>query len=275
MCTTYNFTCLYIKLNPKFTLVLTLSAEYSWHADTVLMPDPQKLELLEALFKCGLNYLSKVLGWPWFIASLTLMVPGKEAKVVLLHSPGELVFFFFASYKSITLFSFFKSWSVSCFFLSLLLLIFLFLFFLLLLLLLFLFFLIDALFTQFQKLGIGLKSNIFYLCICMLDTGMWNHTCGNQRMTLGIRPCLPPCLISFFFVPVCVRHTVTISRPVSCLERLSFSSHLYIGSYDYKCMLLPLAFHDLQSWTQILTCIWQVVCSPNHLPSPRGACFIQ
>lgn len=33
-------------------------------ADTVLMPDPQKLKLLEALFKWGLNYLSKVLGWP-------------------------------------------------------------------------------------------------------------------------------------------------------------------------------------------------------------------
>lgn len=68
-------------------------------ADTVLMPDPKKLKLLEALFKWGLNYLSKVLGWPWFIASLALMVPVKEAKVVLLHNPGELAFFFFASYK--------------------------------------------------------------------------------------------------------------------------------------------------------------------------------
>lgn len=76
----------------------------------------------------------------------------------------------------------------------------------------------------------------------MLDPGMWKHTCRDQRM-LSIRPCLPPCLIFFFFVPLCVRHTVTISRPVSCSQRLSFSPHFYIEMLWLKMYATTLGFH--------------------------------
>lgn len=62
--TIYNFTCSFVKLKPKFTLILTLSAEYNYHVFTALMSESQKLELLEALSKYGLSYLSKAFGWP-------------------------------------------------------------------------------------------------------------------------------------------------------------------------------------------------------------------
>lgn len=94
ICAMYCFACSYVKQGTKFTLILFLSAEYNYHVFTRLMSEPQKLELLEAMSKCGLNYLSKAVKVALIHCLLNLHGSKKREKVRPLLNPSELDLFF-------------------------------------------------------------------------------------------------------------------------------------------------------------------------------------
>lgn len=101
-------------------MILTLSAWYNYHVFTGLMSELQKLELLKALSKCGLNYL-RLFGMA-LIYCLTDLDGSKERdKVRLLPNLGELdllhlIFCLICRRKNSVLFSSFQRKGLSYFF---------------------------------------------------------------------------------------------------------------------------------------------------------------